>query len=60
MRAGNAYTKARAGFAGNAYMPANEMVNGTTWRRLYGAWPPEVDISRSGVYIYNFNARQHK
>ena len=36
---GNAYTPARAGFAGDAHTPANEKADGTTWlrRRPYGA-----------------------
>ena len=29
--------------------PANETTDNTTWRRPYGAWAPEVEISRSGV-----------
>ena len=33
VRAGNACTPVRTGFAGDAYTPANGTADGTTWRR---------------------------
>ena len=45
VEAGNAYTL--------AYTSVNETADGKTRRRPYGASPPEIDISLSGVYIYN-------
>ena len=29
-------------FASDAYMPANETADGTTWQRLYEAWQPSM------------------
>ena len=48
--AGNANTP--AGFADDAYTPANENADGTTWRRPYEAWQPSVTSwPQYSVYI---------
>ena len=38
-----------AGFAGHAYMPANEAADGTTWRRPWGAFQICVTIQRQSI-----------
>ena len=51
--AGNAYTPARADFAGDAYTLANETadVYGTIWWRPYGAWRICVTIQRQSIAV---------
>ena len=43
------YPPARTDFAGDAYTPANETADGTTWHDRRAC-----HHGRSGVYIYNY------
>ena len=55
VRKSNAYTPARAVFAGDSYTPANETADGTTWRRPHEARDSRAYYhGRSDVYVYNF------